>query len=356
MFHERSDSPPVPAASVMPMPGPSAWPPWWRLVAAAVLFGTVVALAGPRDILTAVWRADPAWLAVGLTSATLANVMSALRWRGLCRWLGLPVPTRWAIVTYFRGVAVNAVLPGAVVGGDVMRAYGLQRLGHPRVEAGVSVVLDRLSGLWMLVALGLAALGWGADTAEARRLLERWPQWAAWPWRALAWSAAAALVIGPWAVLRLAARHLQAHRSPAPRAMAAGIEARPQAVVPRATWVQAMLHPHAARRYAAQVVYSLAVQALSVATLACAAQAVGQQVPAWALTAAAVPIFLMATLPVSFGGWGTREAAAVVCLGVLGVPAHAAVTISVIYGVYPLVQAGLGLLAQGGATRHRSPR
>ncbi len=303
---------------------------WWRLVAAPVLLGAVVALAGPREILGAVWRADPAWLALGLLSATLANVMSALRWRGLCRWLGLPVPTRWAIVTYFRGVAVNAVLPGAVVGGDVMRAFGLQRLGHPGMEAGVSVVLDRLSGLWMLVALGLVALGWGAGTPEAERLFSRWPHWAALPWRELAWALAAALVLGPWIVLRFAAGRLRARPSVA-------------------RWVEAVHHPHAGRRYAAQVVYSLAVQALSVVTLGCAAQAVGQTVPAWALTAAAVPIFLMATLPVSFGGWGTREAAAVVSLGVLGVPAHAAVTMSVIYGVYPLVQAGFGLLAHGPA-------
>ncbi|HWP20645.1 MAG TPA: lysylphosphatidylglycerol synthase transmembrane domain-containing protein [Burkholderiaceae bacterium] len=308
-------------------------PHWLRLVAAPVLLAVVVALAGPREILAAVLGADLGWLALGLASATVANVMSALRWRGLCRWLGLPVPTRWAIVTYFRGVAVNAVLPGAVVGGDVMRAYGLQRLGHPGVEAGVSVVLDRLSGLWMLVVLGLMALAWGAGTPLADRLVERWPQTAALPWRTLAWTAVALLVLGPWFALRFAARWL-------PRR-----GARPPG------WVHAMTHPRAARRYAVQVLLSLAVQALSAATLACAARALGQDIPLWALTAAAVPIFLMATLPVSFGGWGTREATAVLCLGVFGVPAHAAVTMSVIYGIYPLLQAAFALGKHGPGRR-----
>jgi hypothetical protein len=42
---------------------------------------------------------------------------------------------------------------------------------------------------------------------------------------------------------------------------------------------------------------------------------------------------------VSFGGWGTREAAATVCLGLFGVPAAQAVGVSVLYGLFGLAQA-----------------
>jgi uncharacterized membrane protein YbhN (UPF0104 family) len=57
---------------------------------------------------------------------------------------------------------------------------------------------------------------------------------------------------------------------------------------------------------------------------------------------------------VSFGGWGTREAAAALSLGAFGVPAPVAVAISLLYGLFALAQAivGAGLLI---AARHRPP-
>jgi uncharacterized membrane protein YbhN (UPF0104 family) len=71
---------------------------------------------------------------------------------------------------------------------------------------------------------------------------------------------------------------------------------------------------------------------------------------------AAVPIFLMATLPVSFGGWGTREAAAAITLGALGTPAAVAVTGSVVYGAYALVQALGGWMSGGARSEAVEPR
>lgn len=115
---------------------------------------------------------------------------------------------------------------------------------------------------------------------------------------------------------------------------------------------QAMRGHGVAGPYALQAGLSLAVQALSVGALACAARSLGVGLPAWAIAAAAVPIFVMATLPVTFGGWGTREAAAAVALGAFGADASLAVTASVIYGAYALVQAlggaaGLGRRVPG---------
>jgi uncharacterized membrane protein YbhN (UPF0104 family) len=55
----------------------------------------------------------------------------------------------------------------------------------------------------------------------------------------------------------------------------------------------------------------------------------------------------MAALPVSVGGWGTREAAAVAALAPFGVPAPAAVGAAMIYGLYGIAQGALGALAFG---------
>lgn len=297
----------------------------WRLVAAPLLLAAVFWLAGPAEVWSTLRGADPGWLAFGLASAFAANLVSALRWRALCAWMRMKVTRRWAVVTYLRGVALNVALPGAVIGGDVLRATALRRQGHPGVAAAMSVLGDRVSGLWMLVVLGLAALVWGLGSPQWQAFAERWPALVALGSRPLLLALLLLLVVLPWAVLRAAALGLLVGTRLA------------GALAPM------LHHPEAARQYVAQVLLSLAVQSLSVLALGCGAAAVGVTVAPWALAAAAVPIFLMATLPVSFGGWGTREAAAVVCLVPLGVAPAQAVTLSVIYGLYPLVQAAVAL-------------
>ncbi|MGI9420464.1 MAG: lysylphosphatidylglycerol synthase domain-containing protein, partial [Geminicoccaceae bacterium] len=48
-------------------------------------------------------------------------------------------------------------------------------------------------------------------------------------------------------------------------------------------------------------------------------------------------IAVIASLPVSFGGWGVREGSMVVSLGILGVSAENALAISVLYGLTGVV-------------------
>lgn len=104
-----------------------------------------------------------------------------------------------------------------------------------------------------------------------------------------------------------------------------------------------------------QALSSAAVQVLSAAALAGGGLALGVQLPLSAWAFAIAPVFLMAALPVSVGGWGTREAAAVAALAPFGVAApQAAVGVGVIYGLYALVQGAMGALAFGLPARDRS--
>ena len=311
-----------------------------RVVAAPLLLGAVLWAAGPARVAGALGAADAGWLVAGLGCALAANVVSALRWRALCAWLGIAVEARWALVAYFRGVAVNVVLPGAVVGGDVLRTGALQRRGHPGVAAALSVVGERLSGLWMLAALAGAAAAWGVGTPAGQELVARVPGLAglATPpvLAAMLLALLAAWLLAPWLLL------VAARRTPSGRLR--------RAVGPL------LDDPAPGRRYGAQLLLSLAVQLLSVAALGCAGAALGATVAPWALAAAALPIFLMATLPVSFGGWGTREAAAVVCLVPLGATAAQAVTMSIVYGLYPLAQALVALVPAARSAGPPAPR
>lgn len=363
---------------------------WLRILAAPALLGAIIWLAGPARVIETVRSADPRWLALGLLMNIAANMIAALRWRELARWFGMTVARLWALITYFHGVAVSAILPGAVVGGDVLRAFALQRLGHPGLDASLSVLLDRLSGLWMLCVIGFLAIAWGADREATRQLVAQWPLLADAPLMQAALLAAGVLLVTPWAAIialrwwlpggtgaaspSVPAWNTQGandHHRPsdillssdasnpgtpsvaAPLAAGSSADAHdaaaPPADVPgRLTRLRtAVRGGHAGPHYLAQIILSGIVQLLAIGSLVCAARALHIDIPFWAMAVCTVPILVLATLPISFGGWGTREAAAVLSLGAFGVPAPAAVMISVFYGLYGLVQ------ALGGLVRHR---
>lgn len=306
---------------------------WLRVPAAVALLAGAIFFAGPQRVWDALSRADPGWLLTGLSSAVAANLVSALRWRALCQWLGMRTSAAWSVAVYFQGVAVNALLPGAVVGGDLLRALRLRGAGHPGLEAGLSVLLDRISGLWMLIVLGAIALAFGlhrADLPASAALVQAWTSILPLHPAVLALLAALALLLLPW----IALQGLLRLRAPKVQDQLHRLQASLARQDPRAA-------------YAVQAVLSAVVQVFSTGALFCALRALGEDLPVWAVAAAAVPIFLMATLPVSFGGWGTRETAAAITLGAFGTPGAIAITASVIYGVYALIQALGGWMGSG---------
>ncbi len=286
------------------------------------LLAAVLALADPARVAAQLGRARPLWLAAGLLAAIASNAVSALRWRALARWLGAEVGARDACRWYFQAMGLNALLPGAVLGGDVYRAVVLRRAGQASAAAGWSVVLDRASGLWMLCAIG------GLGAAACAEVLAPWLRLPAGAFAALLLAGTALWLALPWGLQWLLRRGQAAGGALAPL----------RAAVRR---------PDFARQWAWQAVASAAVQGLSAAALACGGLALGVVQPAAAWAWAIAPVFLLAALPVSVGGWGTREAAAVAALAPFGVAAPAAVGVGVIYGLYGLAQGALGALAFG---------
>jgi len=291
-----------------------------RALLGLALLAGVIALADPARVLAQLRQAHPGWLAAGLVAAIASNVVSALRWRALARWLGAEVSARDATRWYFQAIGLNALLPRAVVGGDVYRAVVLRRAGQDTAASSWSVLLDRLSGLWMLCAIGGLGAALCADVLA--------------PWLRLPPAAFAALMIAgtllwlalPWALPRLLRRGGQGWLAPL-RAAAA--------------------RPDFDRQLRWQALASAAVQGLSAAALAGGGLALGVHLSPWAWAFAVAPVFLMAALPVSVGGWGTREAAAVAALAPFGVAAPAAVGVGVVYGLYQLAQGAMGALAFG---------
>lgn len=308
-----------------------------RTIAAPLLVAAILWWADPGRVVHVVANANPAWLLAGLAASALSNFASAQRWRALAGWLGHRIGALAAAGVYFRAVAINALLPGAIVGGDVYRAVTLNRRGLPALEAGLSVFLDRLSGLWMLVVLGMAAAAWGVADTSAQALVPA------------ALRAAGAGALATLAACLLAAPALAIVALRQLGAALGGLEGPASGW--RARLVAAARRPGAWRQYALQIVASLAVQVLSIGAFALGGHALGIELAAWGWAAAAVPVFLMATLPVSFGGWGTREAAAVLALGAFGVAAPQAVAVAMLYGAAALAQAVAGLVLLAGGAR-----
>lgn len=295
-----------------------------RAGAGLVLLGGVVALADWSALAALLRQAEPLWVLAGLLAALASNVVSALRWRALARWLGCNMAPRQALRWYFQGIGLNALLPGAVVGGDVYRAMALRQSGQPGTPASWSVLLDRLSGLWMLCAIG--ALGAAASAAQLAPVLGLPEDWIV----ALTLGGTALWLLLPWA-------------------LPWGLQRWPVQRLP--LWLAPLraiaTQPHFARQLGWQVLCSVGVQVLSASALAAGGVALGIKLDAAAWAFAIAPVFLMAALPVSVGGWGTREAAAVLALAPFGVAPAAAVGAAMLYGLYGLTQAVLGAVAFG---------
>lgn len=292
--------------------------PLIRILGSLGLVALVLWFADPLRVVAALGRPDPRWLAAGLGCALVATLASALRWRMLAAWLGIQGPPRLFLLAYWRGIAANTVLPGAVLGGDALRALHLQRAGHGLGPAAASVILDRISGLWVLVVISLAT----AALALASGLMPPRLLPLPWPLTALLALAATLAPLVAWRLSDAARRRLPA----------------------KLAQVLDVIHgcPAPLRQYGRQLLASAAVQAFSILAFACGGQAVGLGLPFWLYLIAAGPIFILAALPLSVGGWGTREAAAAVTLGLLGAPRELAVATAILYGLFAALQGLLG--------------
>jgi uncharacterized membrane protein YbhN (UPF0104 family) len=296
----------------------------FRIAIAVALLAIVLWYARPAAVLDALRDVDPATFLLALAFAIASNIASAFRWAAIARAMGLRAPNVPLAGFYARGMAANTVLPGAVLGGDVLRGYALHRLGNPLQESALSVLVDRASGLWVLCALSLVAvLGMGVAQASSEALATRIGRG---DLVLAAWLLALACALPPLA--------LRLRRGASTPGALDALARRTQ----RMRCALSQLRPALPRL----LMMSVAVQLLSAVALWLYARAVSADLALPVALAAAAPIFVMAALPIGYAGFGTRELAAVVVLAVAGVPADAAAATGLLYGIGGLLQGVLG--------------
>jgi len=316
-----------------------------RLMAAIALMAAAIWLVGPDRLRRQLIHVDSLWLGCAVIVMAASQWVSVLRWETIARIFGLRVRMRSLALAYAQGMTINVLLPGATLGGDALRSVRLQGLGNPLGVSALTVLLDRLSGLWILCVLSLfsgiglgLALSWRAGT-DADALSLGLPTSAAYlaskPLFFVYLLGLALFCALPWLPLRA--------RLQTPVAAAA-----PGRIAPLAMrWWNRLCDLHdlalAQRAPLGRSLWSsLLVQVLCALTLWLCAIAAGGSAGYWQVQAVAAPVFVAGALPLSYGGFGARELVALAAFPLVGLPADQGLAASALYGIVGVI---LGLAA-----------
>lgn len=263
-------------------------------------------------------------LAVCVGILVLQALMAALRARLIVRLMGHDLPFRLGFSTWMSGLFVSQTLV-TFIAGDAVRVWQLLRRGYGRRLAGGAVFLERIIGLavlMLLVLLCLPALLTEATGAVRSGLLVL---------AALCGIGIAGFLASGFTE-RIVGAILPRLRT---QRIAAGILEVASA---------ARLLPRAPSLSAGVLVLSVVMHLCNVLAFYVLAVAAGSDLGIGMVTVVALPVMLIALMPIALAGWGVREGAAVVGFGLFGMPAETAVVISVAFGVALLISSLPGAL------------
>lgn len=271
----------------------------------------------------------PWLLAVAVAIILVQIVLGALRWHVILARLGAPISVAASLRLFYASVFFNTCFVGSL-GGDLVRAWLAYRARIGAVTSVHSVILDRvaaLAGIALLVIvtapLFVARTGWGLPA-----LLPA----------GLAVIGLAGIVVGAH-LDRMPARWLRLRPLRLLQALGGamrGIFLRPASAVPTLALAVAAQAAMALSAYAVAASLDIDVTAVDCLVLM-------------------QPVALLTALPISIGGWGVRETAMIGLFGLIGVPASAALVLSVQIGLLTILASLPGgvlwlLLRQGAAS------
>jgi len=245
------------------------------------------------------------WLSTALVLSVSANIICALRWHKIICIYGAPYSVRQALDSYFQGVAINTVLPGGIVSGDIWRSLGLISKGVSKFTATHIVLLDRAAGFWALCVISLIALVFLEFSAE------------------LFGSEIAPDLPSGWIVVYVS-----------------GLAAA--TIIPFVLGLVGFVK--AALTVWRTIGHSLLAQFATILAFYCCLRAVNVDLGWFPTAAVCAGIFLAAAVPVSIGGFGSREVAAVFFLAALGLGKEPCVIASILFGLTATLQGFLVLL------------
>lgn len=286
-------------------------------VAVAVGLLTVVwRIAGGGEALQLLAEANPGGILAAVGVLSLQIVLSAFRWHITARQLGLSFSRATAIREYYLSQIINQTLPGGILGdaGRAVRAKGQAGL----MASGQAVILERLAGqVGLLMVLSVAFI----VTLTVPGGLT-WPGWlASIIAMGIGLALATPFLVG--ATARLLPRRVGDFLTALGRSARLGLTAR--------------------RVLGAQLGVSIATALANIAGFVLCARALGIDLE-FGVALALVPLILFTMLiPLTVGGWGLREAAAVALFPLAGLSVAEGLATSITFGVVLIVIALPGL-------------
>jgi len=246
-------------------------------------------------------RGEFSWPTI-LAALVLVGVtfpLQAWRWWLLLRAQNLPVSLHWAHAVTWIGQFYNAFLLGGL-GGDAARVYYVVRDLPGRRAAGIAtLLLDRIIGLIVLMAIAAAALAARPSALDASNQL-----------RGLFLTAATVAFGGIFAAAALL--RFDPNRWPVPIRRALG----PDRLAGIAQLLAAMRAAPGA--HVAAIAVSTAIWLLDFVATWLAARAVGLPLPFLETCVAMSVAYAVTFLPISVGGHGVREGAMLATLAAFG--------------------------------------
>jgi len=295
--------------------------PWGTLLKISVSGSLIVWLLSKLD-LERVWEVVQSIhggvlvLVLGLMWLTLFAI--AKRWQLIVQLCDISPPFVKLSEATFIGAFFNQFLPSSV-GGDFFRILAVRQQGSTLNEAVTGVFMDRLFGFISLGILCVIVVPMEGEAILSSDL--KWPF-------LLTLLLLLGVLVGGVALLIL------------PKSWHPFFFVRP--FIPLIGMVRKLIsHPMHSffillSSMAASIFLISGLQILMMAF----------DIPlTWGQGAVILPVVLMITsLPISFAGWGLREGAMIIALGVYGVSQETAIALSLVYGILHLVSAVPGLV------------
>lgn len=260
------------------------------------------------------------WLVAAIIIAFVQIYASAVRWRDVSEYCGVPLTDSQTLRFSVIGSFFNQTLPSSI-GGDAMRLWLIGRVGGGWRAATYSIFVDRAIGMIALALIVIVSLPWSyqlIDNAAGRSAL------------VLVDFAAVVgglgfLILGrlklPWLKRWWVTHHVHACSVIANRALFS-----------RDRGLQIMG-------------LSLMVHILSAIIACCVVRAINAPASFGQIFLLLPPVILITLIPISIAGWGLRETTMGLAFGYAGLAASEGVNVSLLYGaVYFILGAFGGLV------------
>jgi glycosyltransferase 2 family protein len=284
----------------------------FRIAVAIALTAYILWKADPGTVLRVTAGADWRWIAGAIALLLVDRTLMAYRWMVLLRALtpASRPPFSAVLRIFFVSTFVGTFLPS--VGGDLYRAYSLSRLKVSGVESAASVLMARVLGVMSIVMVGLAAL-----------LLA--PAFARNPWMLLT------LTLASLGCLVAAVAVFSERAASSGQALAGRLSNERARRIAGGMIDSIRRYSHHHGDLVHVLGLSVGVQMVRVVQAWCLGRALGIEAGLVMYFIFIPIVLLIMLLPITVSGLGTSQGAFGWLFGTIGVPAAAAVALSILF-------------------------